>query len=267
MGARIVNNLPDHEYHAYEALSSSGIKKLLQSPAHFKVMRDQVNEPTPAMILGTATHLAILEPHLFHERVVIAPEAKKTTKEGKAIHAEFEAANAGKIILKQEDYNHVIEMRKAVFNSPQWLTNFCKIGNASEVSLFWDNPTYDVPCKARFDRLYDNGIIFDLKTCVDASPKGVIKAIANFNYHVQAAFYLDAYREVLKEHAKAFVFCFVEKEPPYAVAYYVLTEESIRGGYAKVDAGLRLYQEALRTNEWRGYAPEIQLIDLPTWGL
>lgn len=264
---RFTKIMPDHEYHSIEALSASGIKKLLQSPAHFKVMRDQVNEPTPAMVLGTATHMAVLERERFATDVVIAPEAKKTTKEGKAEWAEFEKANEGKLILKQSDYDDVIGMRDAVFKSPQWSRNFWLMEGISEVSLFWENPTYKVPCKARFDRLFEEGIIFDLKTCVDASPKGVVKAIANFQYHVQAAFYLDAYREVFKKHASSFVFCFVEKEPPYGVAYYVLTEESIRGGYAKVDAGLRLYQEALRTNEWHGYEPQIQLIDLPQWGL
>ena len=260
-------NMPDHEYHAVEALSSSGIKKLLQSPAHFKVMRDTKNEPTASMILGTATHMAILEPDRFNTDVVVAPEAKKTTKEGKAIHAEFEAANEGKLILKQDDYDSVLAMRKEVYNSPQWLSNFGRLSNTSEVSFFWENPTYEVPCKARMDRIYENDIILDLKTCADASPKGVIKAIANFQYHVQAAFYLDAYRAVMGKHAASFVFCFVENTAPYAVAYYVLSEDAIRGGYAKVDAGLRLYQQALSTNNWAAYPPEIQLIDLPTWGL
>lgn len=260
-------NIPDHEYHAYEALSASGIKKLLQSPAHFKVMRDTKNEPTASMILGTATHMAILEPDRFNTEVVIAPEAKKITNAGKAEWAEFEAANVGKLAIKKADFDHVLEMRKSVFGSPQWVSNFGRLESASEVSFFWENPTYEVPCKARMDRLYDNGIILDLKTCADASPKGVIKAIANFQYHVQAAFYLDAYRAVMGKHATSFVFCFVENTAPYATAYYVLSEDAIRGGYAKVDAGLRLYQQALRSNTWAGYAPEIQLIDLPTWGL
>ena len=39
---------------------------------------------------------------------------------------------------------------------------------------------------------YDGENVWDLKTARDASPRGFKSAINNFNYHMQAALYLDA---------------------------------------------------------------------------
>ena len=52
------------------------------------------NEPTPAMIMGSAVHSAVLEPDLFPTEYVMGPQGlNMRTNAGKAEFAAFEAAS------------------------------------------------------------------------------------------------------------------------------------------------------------------------------
>ena len=50
------------EYHASDGLSNSMMNKLLKSPAHMKYYMDNPDPSTPAQVLGTQAHTALLEP-------------------------------------------------------------------------------------------------------------------------------------------------------------------------------------------------------------
>jgi len=164
----LFSTMPAEQYHAIEAMSSGGIKKMLQSPLHYKLMRDTPNEPTPAMQFGTAVHAGALEPYTFSERVVAAPEVNKRTKDGKAEWDAFAAANAGKVVLSADDYARALRCIEAVGNHPGAMRLLH--GSRREVSLFWIDDTYKVPCKVRLD-VWNFGGIVDLKTTQDAAPR------------------------------------------------------------------------------------------------
>lgn len=75
-------NLPEGQYHAERRLSSSGIQKLLISPATFwqgswfnPEQPDQDEEITKEQILGRAYHVALLEPDRFNQ--LYAPQLEK----------------------------------------------------------------------------------------------------------------------------------------------------------------------------------------------
>ena len=48
--------MPEREYHAHPAVNASGLKRILQSPAHYKLHL----EPSDAMDLGSAVHTEVL---------------------------------------------------------------------------------------------------------------------------------------------------------------------------------------------------------------
>ena len=61
-------NQSAEEYHAMPGASASRLNTMFKkSPAHMKHMIESPEEPTSAMIIGTATHSAILEPDLFQK--------------------------------------------------------------------------------------------------------------------------------------------------------------------------------------------------------
>ena len=62
-------NMPDAEYRAAPGESVSALKHMLRSPAHYAWHKEHPDPATPAMLVGTLTHLAAMQPDLFGEGV------------------------------------------------------------------------------------------------------------------------------------------------------------------------------------------------------
>ena len=69
--------LTNEAYHALKAVSPSQIKVLGRSPLHyfdqFLAEDREKREPTPAMLMGTALHTAVLEPELWDSTIAVPP--------------------------------------------------------------------------------------------------------------------------------------------------------------------------------------------------
>lgn len=257
--------MPAAEYHAREAMSASGAKKMLRSPQHYRLSRDQPSAPTETMEFGTAVHCGVLEPEHFARRVTLIPDVNRRTTAGRAEHAAFLAACApGSILLNRDDYDRAARCIDAVLKHPAAAQ---LLGTArTEVSLFWRDARYDVPCKARWD-IHSHGGVTDLKTTQDASPEGFARQIANLLYHVAAAHYLSGGEHVLNETPRFFAFIAVESEPPHAVACYTLPSNAILAGAHLMNRALERYRDALAAGEWQGYPQTIETLQLPRWAL
>lgn len=256
------DDFPAEDYHAIEAMSTGGAKKILRSPAHFRLARDTPNEPTDAMEFGTAVHCGVLEPDDFDARICIAPEVNKRTNAGKAEWSYFQQCNEGKIILSADDMARARKCIDAVRMHPaaQRLLE----GGQNEVSLFWHDGRYKVPCKCRFDILnYGGGV--DLKTTQDASPEGFGRSIAQYLYHAQGAHYNSGAEHILNASLEFFAFIAVESEPPHCVACYTLPTNAMLAGSRLIAEALARYAAALDAGKWPGYPETIQPIQLPRW--
>ena len=79
-------------YSQIEAMNWSRLKVIDKSPLAFQWALRHPREETEAMAFGTAFHLALLEPELFQESYVVAPdfgdlravEGRTTKEQGKA---------------------------------------------------------------------------------------------------------------------------------------------------------------------------------------
>ena len=251
-------------YHAVEAMSASGAKKILQSPMHYRLNRDKPSQPTERMQFGSVVHIGVLEPDTMHERVAIAPDVDRRTKAGKEEWQAFLAESAGRIVLAQAEYDRARRCIDAVRAHPG--ASHLLEGAATEISLFWNDARYGVPCKARWDIFNYDGVA-DLKTTVDASPDGFGRQIANLLYHVQAAHYCSGGEHVRHESPRFFAFIAVESEEPHAVACYVLPGSAILAGAYLMSKALARYEEALRLGHFPGYPDTIEEIHLPRYAL
>jgi PDDEXK-like domain of unknown function (DUF3799) len=258
----IYKDLPHADYLAVEAISSSGAKKILRSPQHYKLMRDKPGEPTPTQRFGIAGHCALFQPHLYADQYVCAPNIDKRSKDGKAAWAEFAEYNAGKTILTEDEFDRVRCCVEAVKAHPA--AAHLLDGGERELSLFWRDKQYDVPAKCRFDAFNRGGGI-DLKTCADASPEAFARSAANFFYHIQAAHYMSGAEHVLNETPRFFVFICVESEEPFGVACYVLESNAILAGQALMSRAMERYAAALAAGEWPGYPSTVEVLQLPRW--
>ncbi|USZ80567.1 exodeoxyribonuclease VIII [Serratia phage MQ-4] len=179
------------------------------------------------------------------------------------VKAEWEAVNAHRQILNQDQWDAVHRAAKAIKDHPA-ASKLIGAGKA-EQSVYWTDPLTGELCRCRPDWWRDDNIVVDLKTTENAGPDGFAKSIANFRYDVQAAFYLDGIEAATGKRPRGFVFVAVEKKPPFAVGVYVLDAETLELGRAQYQHDLKIYAECQRSGVWPGYGDKIQTINLPAW--
>lgn len=259
----IRHDLTNAEYHSSPAISKSGLDLIRKAPALFRWRQKNRQLPTPALRWGTLIHLAVLEPNYFALTTIVRPEGiDRRTTAGKAAWAEFEMEAEGKEILTGEEMSELTAIRASVYAHPSAAKALA--GNPTiEQSIFWDHDGID--CRCRPDAVTESGVIVDLKTTRDASPDGFAKSIAQYRYHVQAAYYSDGYEAAFGRQPKGFVFIAVETEPPFLVAVYVASEAMILRGRADYLADLETFRRCRDTDTWPGYATAPITIDLPKW--
>ena len=253
--------LTSDEYHAHPAIGSTSLKHVLRSPAHYKSNKENPPEPTPAMALGTAIHEALLEPNVFMANSIVMPRF-----EGKGMRDrkdQWMLEHHGKRIVTADQMATIMGALKAI--SAHKTARSLLSSGAAEESYFWRDPDTGLDCKCRPDFVRDGHILVDVKTTNDASFDCFSKTIANFQYHLQAAFYLAGVGHVIGQKFDQFVIVAVEKEAPHGVAVYQLDDGTI-------DAGRFLYQKALEklarardTGAYPAYPDQILSMALPAW--
>lgn len=268
-----VYDLTEQQYHGDPvpggSLSSTGARRLLppSCPARYRYDLDHPTPTTKALDLGTAAHSMVLG---IGAPIVLVDAPDWRTK---AAREAREAAHAnGAVPLLPADYQQVQDMATALRQQP---TAGALLdpdrGGSPERSLFWvDQPT-TVWRRARLDWMPDPSagrrpIIGDYKTCRDASPDALQKAIHTYGYHQQAAWYLDAGAELgLWDHDAAFVFICQEKTPPYLVTVVEPDPMALRIGRALNRRALELFRDCTLSGHWPGYADDVIQLGLPMW--
>ena len=259
----IIRNMPDAEYHAIDRISNSRLSRMLPTPAHCKEHMDNPPEATDNLVMGRYFHALTLEPDSVAECYIVQPKIDRRTKKGKADYENFLLLAGEKQVVKQDMVDTALAMRESIILHPA-AGKLISESKDKELTLLWDDDATGAPMKAKLDAVRD-GVIIDLKSCDDASPKGFQRSIAKYGYHRQAALYSDAYTQVVGEPPKGFVFIAVEKKPPYAVACYVLSREDIARGLTDYRELLVRYVDCEFENNWHGYSGMIEEIELPKW--
>jgi exodeoxyribonuclease VIII len=258
------------DYHRHSAVSKSHLDQVAKSPLHYWARYLDPNrvapEPTPAMAIGSAVHTHVLELDQWDARYVTAPEGiNRRTNAGKAEWETFETAATGRTVLSRTDAELVMRMGHSVFKHPAAAMLLAMPGKA-ETTHMWIDEATGLQCKCRPDWLTDDGsLIVDLKTTEDASPSGFQKSVANWRYHVQAAWYLSGVAEATGTCPDQFIFIVVEKKPPYAVAVYAADAEMIGLGAKQAVRDLDTLATCKAANAWPGYSDQIETISLPPW--
>jgi hypothetical protein len=255
----------NEQYHGDKTrISKSGLDLIDQSPEHFRYFQENPREATPAMQFGTAVHTAILEPDKFDTEILTMPrECKGNSKAAREAKEIFLIENAGKTILDADKRSQVKEIRDKVYSHAK-AKAYLSEGHA-ELSYYWQDPDFKTDCKCRPDMTREGHILVDIKTTEDASLKSFQKSIANFRYHVQAAFYTDGLTQVTGQKFDKFVFIVVEKKPPYGIAIYAIDDASMDAGRFEYKRNLKTYLKCKMTKSWPGYPETLQPINLPSW--
>jgi len=261
--------LSNADYHDHPAISKSDLDAASRSGRHFLDKKEgPPRASTSVFDFGTGFHAAVLPGEDFSQVAVRMPKdiKSKATKAGK----EFAKEHEGKIILNHSDSYALDQMMLSVSEHPaaSGLLNG-ELKGKSEQSFFCkDTGDTELELKCRPDFMLDDGsLIIDIKTTTDASPNGFKKSLANFRYHVQAAWYLDVVEKATGRRPEAFIFVAVEKQRPFSTAVYVADEECIRIGMEQARQDLMNIAKWKNTGIYPGYSGQAEMISLPKWML
>ena len=257
--------ISNKEYRQMEGISSTELKKLMKSPAHYKHWKDNPQEDTPALLFGRAAHKYILETYDFYNEFAVAPNCDRRTKEGKETWNKFVAESEGKDVITQEQFEQIDEMRNVMLATP-FVSKL--INGEHEVSYFWNDEDTGLKCKVRPDSINHNlKVVVDYKTCDNAETQRFMKQAIDLGYDLQASYYLDGVKANTEEDY-IFVFIAQEKKPPYAVNILQADDIFIKSGREVYKSMLQTYKECSESGVWYGYLGQenqINSLGVPKW--
>ena len=220
-------------YHSHNSISASGLKEISKNSVYHYL--NQKPFESASMHFGTAVHTALLESDTFYDIYFPMPDiGDLRKKENKELKLEAEKKAEGKICLTFNDHERIKRIVEN-FKKNDLAQFYCK----GEVELSHYLKHDNVEVRVRPDVInHVAGFICDVKTTQDASPRGFRSAVYKYNYHLQAAFYMD----MLGVDEFKFVTC--EVNHPYTVVVHTLDEEFI-------ELGRKLWQQAF--SDWKHY--------------
>jgi len=238
-------DVPNDVYHDNtEWLSSSQIKhafKSMREYKHYVLDGYKSYKNSDALVFGSAAHSLILEPDTFDAEYKILDDSKldfrkKDGKDAKK-EAKLAAIREKKQLVLKSDVDKIQDMKREIFRHPDAADLLSK--GTAEVSAYWSHPETGNRLRCRYDFINrEKQIIVDLKTSRDAKRHPFCNDFAyNFHYRLSAAMYVDSIKALLGE-AYDFYFIVVEKEEPFNVAVYKLSDMSY-------DLGREEYMTAL----------------------
>lgn len=243
------------DYHASGAIGSGHIRDYLRSPRLFKDKRDGLvpESESPALVLGTLTHLAMLEPARFSAAIAVKPAGMSfATKDGK----EWKAAYGGRTIITEADYGTIYMMQQRM---PEEVRAALTSGQ-SEVTVRTE--LNGLPVQCRVDHWNRTGrVAYDLKT-IDAI-ENVEREIHKRGYFVQGRFYQRVIAQETNE-APDFLLVFVEKSFPFRWRIAHLHEWNALAD-EKIDEALHGIAARTKSGDWSDPAPLHIYPELPQW--
>jgi hypothetical protein len=274
--------VPYEDYAAWDAINFSRLKAIRKTASKCKYEIDNPKKQTAAMVLGSAFHVAILEPGRFDQMFYICPKCDGRTTAGKLIlnQAIAEAAKLGKTMLREgvddESLGEIGKLRGAAkaIHGRKIASLFLDEDGRNEVSMLWKDKETGLMCKGRLDKLIEeprepvetfsggNPVIVECKTSRDAAEWQYAKDVDNFDYDAQSACYCEGVRSITGKTPKH-VFLVAESFAPFDCAEYTLTDRSLNTGLLKYRTMLKKYAECVKSGIWPGYPEGLKTLDLP----
>lgn len=214
---------------------------------------------TPATRFGSACHMFVLEGEkAFHAAYRIKPaDMNFSTKDGKA----WRDSGDTRAIVTFEDYETIKAMALALHAKPKNAALF----RDTEREITLVDSTRGIWTKARPDALSRRfKIAVNLKTCEDARPDAIQKALHNYDHYVSAALCVDMLKALTGDDYQ-YVLVFVEKSAPHESARVMLPPTVLEWGRLRYRRALNIFAECVKSGHWPGYHDQTITADLPPW--
>lgn len=296
------NELSNDQYHAdTEHINGSGLWNLYdRCPAAWRY-KDEEDEQSKALVFGTGSHTALLEPERFEAEYARMPTKEdfgeellvtvsdmnswakergikglsgktkaevikiiRSTGEPVRIYDEerlFAELNAKGRILLEGDDYDAIMQMRAVIHANSYYSSLLS-GAYSEVSIL--GQLLGEPSKVRFDCLTRGGDIIDYKTAVSAKPDEFFRHAARLGYFMKMAIQHDMFFEAYGHAPRSVNLLVQEKKSPFIPALIRLTDEQLRIGRIQLRSAMEIYKACKKANSWPGYSMGNPVIEMET---
>lgn len=296
------NELSNEQYHAdTEHINGSGLWNIYdRCPAAWRY-KDEEDEQSKALVFGTGSHTALLEPERFEAEYARMPTKEdfgaellvtvsdmnswakergikglsgktkaevikiiRSTGEPVRIYDEerlFAELNAKGRILLEGDDYDAIMQMRAVIHANSYYSSLLS-GAYSEVSIL--GQLLGEPSKVRFDCLTRGGDIIDYKTAVSAKPDEFFRHAARLGYFMKMAMQHDMFVEAYGHAPRSVNLLVQEKKSPFIPALIRLTDEQLRIGRIQLRSAMEIYKACKKANSWPGYSMGNPVIEMET---
>lgn len=296
------NELSNEQYHSdTEHINGSGLWHIYDKcPAAWRY-KDEEDEQSKALIFGTGSHTALLEPEKFDAQFVRMPSKEEFgpdllitvadmnswAKErgikglsGKAKHEVIDIVQAADPSAKIYDVERLlveanakgrtileavdydaIMQMRAVIHANSYYSTLLK-GGYSEVSIMGE--LNGERAKVRFDYLSPGADIVDYKTAVTAKPDEFFRHAARLGYFMKMAMQHDMFVAAYGKPPRSVNLLVQEKKSPFIPALIRITEEQLRIGRIQLNSAMQLYKACKKAQAWPGYSMGNPVIEMET---
>lgn len=296
------NELSNEDYHAdTEHINGSGLWNLYdRCPAAWRY-KDEEDEQSKALVFGTGSHTALLEPERFDaeyarmptkedfgedllvtvsdmnswakERGIKGLSGKSKAEVIKIIRATGEPVkiydeerliaeiNANGRILLEGNDYDAIQQMRAVIHANSYYSSLLA-GAYAEVSILGE--LNGEKSKVRFDCLTKGGDIIDYKTAVSAKPEEFFRHAARLGYFMKMAMQHDMFVAAYGHAPRSVNLLVQEKKAPYIAVLIRLTEEQLHIGRIQLNGAMALYKACKENNSWNDYSMGTHVIEMQT---
>jgi hypothetical protein len=243
----INQNISNVDYHNdREYLSSSALKLALKDSekyySRYILNEKEVVGNQSALDFGTAAHLKILEPHLFHQEIAIF---NGPIKRGK-IFDEFKLTHPDKLILSKSQNQLLTGLYEAYSNNG----DAYELLRDCEFEYTMCGLINDTKIKVRADAINLNlGYIADVKTTgYSGDIETFTQTISDFGYDLSAALYCSVAESIYKT---PFDFYYIVLSKIDSTCHvYKTSKKSMAIGKSQVDAAIEKIKRFKLTNNY-----------------
>jgi hypothetical protein len=175
--------------------------------------------PSSAMRLGSFVKCIMFEPEKLGQRFAKAPDCDRRTVAGRKLWAAFESTVGERTVLSAAEVARAEELAKALLEHEVAGPLLREPAPAGEI-ISWTDPGTGLVCKARPAKyIADDGIVVAVRTAKSTADDSIARAIIEYGYATQAAFYLRGVAEATGEPIEALRYhlIFARSESPHVV--------------------------------------------------
>lgn len=287
--ASLVEHMSNDEYHACPEFSSSQLKDILRSSAHFhshNILKEHERETKKHLDFGTLAHTLFLEPEQFANEFAVIPadapkpptdvmrNAKNPSEDSiKRVQwwDDFAAKHGAKITISEE----MLSGATRIADNLRTLSSYADMQNdygMPEASIFFTDPIYGLNLRVRPDwhiapcKRFPNGLLLDVKSTRDARLFKFSRDCGEYGYSLSASMYREGFQEYYDTEEKPeFIFLVAENTAPFNVKQYRASDLFLSVGDNQYRKAKELLAESLLINEWDGYSKEMEDLFLPSY--